>query len=212
METEVLGKGEQTRRQIVEAAHSLFLKQGYHGTSMREIASNANIALGGIYNHFANKEEIFQAVFLDHHPINYVFPALTQAHGDTSEALLRDIAGHVIEGLKQNPTFINLLFIDIVEFQGHNSSNIIGEKIPSLEKIYQGITRGSKNELRPIPPLIFMRSFFGMFFSYYMTGYILNINPNLPPEINENAFDYFVDIYLHGVLSDITPGGGEKPL
>jgi AcrR family transcriptional regulator len=212
MDAEILSKGEQTRHQIIETAHGLFLKQGYHGTSMREIAKNGGIALGGIYNHFATKEEIFRAVFLYYHPINHVFPALLQARGNSTEERLRDIARHVIEGLKENPDFINLLFIDIVEFQGRNSSGIIEEKMPFLEEIYSNIAHSSKNDLRSIPPLIFMRSFFGLFFSYYMTGYILNINPNIPPEINENAFNYFVEIYLHGVLADKIPDGGGEPL
>ena len=58
----VTEKGELTRSAIVEAAHQLFTTQGYHGTSMRQIANNAGIALGGIYNHFANKEILYCAV------------------------------------------------------------------------------------------------------------------------------------------------------
>jgi AcrR family transcriptional regulator len=206
MESETLSKGEQTRYQIIETAHMLFLKQGYHGTSMREIAREAHIALGGIYNHFATKEDIFIAVFLAHHPINRVYPAIMQAQGDTTEALLRDIARNMVETLKIQPDFVNLLFIDIVEFQGRNSAKIFSEKIPSIEMIYQRLNASSGAHLRPaIPSLILMRSFFGLFFSFYITGIVLNMTPNIPPEFNENAFDHFVDIYLHGVISDKNP-------
>ena len=48
-------KGERTRQEILQSAHQLFLKNGYHGTSMRQIAEGAGIAVGGIYNHFASK-------------------------------------------------------------------------------------------------------------------------------------------------------------
>ena len=27
----------------------------------------------------------------------------------------------------------------------------------------------------------------------------------LPPEMQENALDYFVEIYLHGILADVRP-------
>jgi AcrR family transcriptional regulator len=203
MDTEPLSKGEQTRLQIIQAAHTLFLKQGYHGTSMREIAREADIALGGIYNHFATKEEIFQAVFFAHHPVHQVYPAVMQARGDTTEELLRDIAHYMVEGLKKQPDFINLLFIDIVEFQGRNASHVIEDKMPFLGGIYQRLIECGGPHLRPdIPPLIFLRSFFGLFFSYYMTGIVLNMTPNAPPEISENAFEYFVDIYLHGAVSN----------
>ena len=208
METEPLSKGEQTRFQIITAAHALFLKQGYHGTSMREIARDADIALGGIYNHFATKEDIFQAVFLAYHPINQVYPAILAAQGNTTEERVRDIARHVVEALNKQPDFVNLLFIDIVEFQGRNSSHIIGDKIHFFEEVYQHFGAPTGSHLRPdIPPLIFLRSLIGLFFSYYMTGMILNVPPNVPPGINENAFDHFVDIYLHGVISNDTTDG-----
>ena len=58
---ESLSRGEQTRNAILQAAHDLFVQQGYHGTSMRQIAKQAGLALGGLYNHFASKEDVFQA-------------------------------------------------------------------------------------------------------------------------------------------------------
>jgi hypothetical protein len=44
------------------------MEQGYHATSMRQIAERADLALGGIYNHFASKEDIFEAIIMDKHP------------------------------------------------------------------------------------------------------------------------------------------------
>ena len=54
-------KGERTRAVLLDAAKRLFVSNGYHGTSMRQIADEAGLALGGIYNHFGNKEDIFVA-------------------------------------------------------------------------------------------------------------------------------------------------------
>ena len=200
METDALSKGEQTRNQIIEAGYDLFINQGYHGTSMREIASKAGIALGGIYNHFATKEEIFFAVFSNNHPILQLIPAVKLAKGDTVEALLKDIAGILVEGLNKHPGFISLLMIDIVEFQCRFSSLIIKQELDYLTNYYEFLVDSAGGVLRSIPPLIIARSFFGLFFSYYMTGTVLNNIHDLPDEINEGAFDYFVDIYLHGIL------------
>ena len=41
-----LSKGEASQQRIVEAAYALFLEQGYHGTSMRQIAERAGLTMG----------------------------------------------------------------------------------------------------------------------------------------------------------------------
>jgi TetR/AcrR family transcriptional repressor of nem operon len=58
VEKEKTKKGEVTRLAIEDAAISLFLEHGYHATSMRQIADQAGLALGGIYNHFKSKEAL----------------------------------------------------------------------------------------------------------------------------------------------------------
>jgi len=46
------------RDQIVSAAAVLFANQGYHGTSMQDIAEQVGMLKGSLYAHVANKEEI----------------------------------------------------------------------------------------------------------------------------------------------------------
>jgi hypothetical protein len=45
--SEPVTKGERTRAVLLNAAKRLFVSKGYHGTSMREIADEAGLALGG---------------------------------------------------------------------------------------------------------------------------------------------------------------------
>jgi AcrR family transcriptional regulator len=80
MSEDVITKGGQTRQAIIEAAHALFIEQGYHGTSMRQIARRAGLVVGGLYNHFGSKEEIYSQVLLEYHPYRQIIPIL-QAPG-----------------------------------------------------------------------------------------------------------------------------------
>ena len=43
---------------IASAALSLFLQDGYHSTSVREIAQKAGLSVGSVFNYFTSKEEI----------------------------------------------------------------------------------------------------------------------------------------------------------
>lgn len=52
------GKSAETRRQIYETALRLFQKKGFEETTMREIAKEAGVALGGAYYYFQSKDEV----------------------------------------------------------------------------------------------------------------------------------------------------------
>ena len=51
-----------TREDIVVACLKLFARQGFHNTSISDIASGAGITKGAIYWHFENKEALFSAI------------------------------------------------------------------------------------------------------------------------------------------------------
>lgn len=55
---------EQTRAAVVAAAVSLFAADGYAATTIDAVAAEARVAKGGVYHHFANKAELFEAAFI----------------------------------------------------------------------------------------------------------------------------------------------------
>jgi AcrR family transcriptional regulator len=59
-----LPKRERTRRQLVAAAIAAFSKHGVAETTLQQIAVVAGVTKGTVYNHFATKAEIVQAVAL----------------------------------------------------------------------------------------------------------------------------------------------------
>jgi AcrR family transcriptional regulator len=50
------------RRAILDAASTVFLRNGYLGTSMDEIAALARVSKQTVYKHFADKETLFTAI------------------------------------------------------------------------------------------------------------------------------------------------------
>ena len=56
---------EATRRAVLGAARSLFGGKGYAGTSVDEIAAAARVTKGAVYHHFASKEALFRAVYVE---------------------------------------------------------------------------------------------------------------------------------------------------
>lgn len=193
-------KGDITRLAIEEAAFELFMEQGYHATSMRQISEKADLALGGIYNHFSNKEEIFAAILLDKHPYKQVLPIVLAAEGDTAEELIRNAARALVTELGSRPELLKLIFIELVEFNGKHVSNLINEIAPKIFPMFEKMIRVRKN-LRKIPPPVLVRSFLGMFFAFYITELLIK-DSMVGKLMPKNSFDLFVDIYLHGVIKE----------
>jgi AcrR family transcriptional regulator len=200
MAKEKLTKGETTRLAIEDAAIDLFLKQGYHATSMRQIADKVDLALGGIYNHFSSKDEIFEGIIIDKHPYKQILPAILAAQGDTVEEFFRSAFQIVISELNKRPEFVNLLFIELVEFKGKHGALLLKEIAPKMMPVFEKLIK-SRKSLRVTNPAVLMRSFVGMIMSYYITGLIISnsiINKLMPKDIS----DQYVDIFLHGILKE----------
>lgn len=66
----VQGKREQTklrnRETLIAAATDIFLRKGYEATTVRDIVSATDLALGTFYNYFSDKESLFRAIVDEH--------------------------------------------------------------------------------------------------------------------------------------------------
>jgi AcrR family transcriptional regulator len=191
-------RGAATKSDIVKAAHTLFVENGYHATSMRQIAAEAGVALGGIYNHFAGKDELFATVFFEYHPYREVLPALGKARGDSLEAFLSDAALQMQISLGRRPDFLKLMFIELVEFNGRHMPQLFDEIFPQVVGLLPPFLEAA-GPLRPIPLPVVFRAFLGLFFSYFITELLLTdkMKESFPPD----TLSQFVDIFMHGILA-----------
>ncbi len=72
---------ELTRASLLQAARTLFARQGVEATRISEITEEADVGFGSFYNHFDSKEGIVAAVFED----------TVAAQGGAIESLTRDL-------------------------------------------------------------------------------------------------------------------------
>ncbi|MGZ7033218.1 MAG: TetR/AcrR family transcriptional regulator [Thermoanaerobaculia bacterium] len=57
-------KAEETRERILDAALRLFREHGFDETTMRDIASEAGVAVGAAYYYFRSKEDLVMAFYM----------------------------------------------------------------------------------------------------------------------------------------------------
>jgi len=53
---------EATRNALLEAATALFFERGFGRTALEDVAAAAQVTRGAVYHHFANKQQLFEAV------------------------------------------------------------------------------------------------------------------------------------------------------
>ncbi len=186
-----------SRQEIIAASHRLFLEQGFHGTTMRQIAKEAGLALGSLYTHFPGKDELFRAVFDAYNPYLLLLLALENSQGATAEDLVRTAARRMVNALAARPDLIKLVFIDVVEFQGRHLRANYADVAPRLERFAMRIKRDG-SEVRDLSADSLLRAFFGLFYSFHTTEMLLGRTPDpttLPADLQDQ-----IEIYLHGVL------------
>ncbi len=180
-----------TRRAILQAAHDLFLEQGYHGTSMRQIARRAQVTLSGIYHHFESKEAIFAAVLDAFHPYHAVLPLLEQAPATSLTDLVYHATRQLFAVLEQRPDFLNLALIEMIEFQGRHSEALMARLLPRLEQLIRRFPL--PQTASPLPPRALLRLFIGQVIGYFLLNRISLSEAALTP-------DQVAQVFLHGVL------------
>ncbi len=172
--TEPLSKGDQTRIDILDAARRLFVAQGYHGTSMRAIAREAgNRAVAGLYNHFPNKEAIFEALIEERNPYPDLFGALTDAFEGVTTApdFMYRALQQVFTIMPQHYDFIQLAQIDMREFEGKNMRHLLETRLfPHVMQLIERL-RGLPG-LKPIDSIVWLRVMASLVIGYMVTDRI----------------------------------------
>lgn len=125
-------KGERTAQRILDVAESLFAEQGYDGTSLRQIAERARIKEPGLYNHFAGKQALYEAVLF--RALNPMAEALAQhmAHASSLREYT-DLPAIITDLLLEHPQMASLFQRAL---QG--DSNAVGNQlvISWLERLF----------------------------------------------------------------------------
>jgi len=199
-----------SRKQIVAAAHRLFLEQGFHGTTMRQISRESGMALGSLYTHFPGKDDLFSAVFAAYNPYPILLLSLENSQGRTAEELVRTAARRLVTSLSTRPDLIKLIFIDVVEFQGAHLQAAYPEVSARLDSFATRINK-DPSAVRTFSNESLLRAFFGLFFSFHMTAMLLGLpvqattaQPSLRTEENDPqtaALQDMIEIYLRGILA-----------
>jgi AcrR family transcriptional regulator len=186
---------EHTKKQILESAYHLFTEKGYRGSSLRDIAESTGIKAASIYNHFENKEEIFEAVFIEKHPLFEILAVLENIQGETAEELLTNAVNRLNQEFLSNRGLLNLFFVEVVEMDGKHITRAIKTNFPPDSKFIKQIFE-MKSEIRDISIPVLIRSLIGTIFANIIFNWFIG-DSNSKRWGNSSEL---TDVLLRGIL------------
>jgi len=113
-------QGKETYVKIVQAAVRLFARQGYHKTTITDLAQAIGLTSGAVFHHFSSKEAILDAVVDWLARGIHVYSDITENAQQGSLALVEDVMRIMCSHFKRSPEATICLAALATEFAGSN--------------------------------------------------------------------------------------------
>ncbi|NLE50905.1 MAG: TetR/AcrR family transcriptional regulator [Chloroflexi bacterium] len=209
-----LTKGDQARAEILEAAKTLFLAQGYNGTSMRAIAQvSGGRAVGGLYNHFATKEAIFHALIEERNPYGVLFDILERAvdEAETAPDFVAEALRSVLTVMPRYYDFLQLVQIDLREFEGRNLRSVLAQVFPRVMTLIGRVE--TLPGIKPMPAIVWVRLLASVTIGYLVTEQLAldELFDQISQFSHDEWHELFIDVMLHGLVDRDAGSEGMVP-
>src|SRR5919109_2649105 len=131
---------EKNKDRIEGAAKKLFIKQGFHATSMRNIAARAGTSLGNVYNYYRTKEEILGSIINNYQTT--IDGRLRSIFDEIDEPLkpesLKRFGRQIKKMVNDHHDFWLLMYIDVLEFENRH-----------FRKMFEGLAANLRRRFAP---------------------------------------------------------------
>ena len=186
------------KQQILDVATDLFARQGFNGTTTRQIAQRAAVNEAIIFRHFPTKEDLYWAV-IEHQialrPARALLEARLASTGDPAAVLV----GLAEDLLNRDTTLTRLLQFTALEKHELSDrfyrTHVSGYFDQLADFIRRNIQAG---HFRDVDPLLAARSFIGMLFHHFTVQELYG-GKKYQQFDNREVSRTLVDIWLRGV-------------
>lgn len=203
---------EANKHRIESAAKQLFIRQGFHATSMRDIAGGAETSLGNLYNYYRTKEAILESIISKYQKV--IDARLQRVFAEIDEPFEPETLkrfGRAIRGLvSEHQDFWLLMYIDVLEFENRH-----------FRRMFQGLTGKLRKQFATqfadlkrrgaladqIDPAIGFTAVYMQFFNYFLVEKLFG-GDNHFGITDDAVVNSLSRIFCYGILS---PQAKQKP-
>ena len=187
----------ESRALILREATRLFVEQGFHGISMRQIAETVGMSKAGLYYHFKDKEALLLAVLTAN--IEDIERSVHDArrHGEDTRRKIHLMMAAIFEQAPEQRAIIRLasqvlgqLNPDARTEFGKTSHDLLLGPIEAV--LQEGIESG---EIEPVDTNLATWMLLGMAYPFFYAGHELSQYPS------DQAVEMMVRIFFDGLTS-----------
>src|SRR5918912_3830608 len=195
---------EARRARIEEAARELFIKRGFHATSMRDIAEGAGTSLSNLYNYYPTKEDILESIIGRYQKV--IDARLRKIFGEVEEPFhpesLRRFGRMIKELVSAHSGFWLLMYIDVLEFENQHFRKMFEGLAANLRRRFAPYFERLRREgtLREgIDPAVGFTAAYMQFFNYFLVEKLFGGNRHLGMS-DDRVIKTLTDIFHRGVM------------
>jgi TetR/AcrR family transcriptional regulator, fatty acid metabolism regulator protein len=166
------------RRNILDAAVTVFARQGFHSTRVSDIADEAGVAYGLVYHYFKSKDEVLNELFVERWSLLLAAIDETDQGGGTPRDKLAAVAAFIVDSYRHEPELMKVIIVEVTR-----AANSFGRThLPEIRRAYDGITKivADGQELgafrRDIDPAFASMTFYGAI-EQLLSGWIFEVIP-----------------------------------
>ena len=189
-----------TRNRIIKAAQKLFARQGYDGTTTRDLAIAAGVAEGTVFRHFPNKKAILIEVATEGW-VEILTDLLTELSEMGSYEAVAQVMRRRMLNFHKNGDLMRVCFME-AQFHEDLRDRVQTEVIDKMTNVAEAFfeTAMEKGIYRKMNPRIVAQVFVGMF---AIAGFSHNtiMEPQASPQVMKEMAEGIADIFLNGVLA-----------
>lgn len=189
-----------TRSKILQSAQKLFARQGFDGTTTKDLATDAGVAEGTLFRYFSNKKAILIEVATQGW-ISILTDLLTELSEMASYKAIAQMMRRRMSNMSENVDMMKVCFME-AQFHPDLRDRIQSEvvnKMTGIAEVYfeEAIAKGIYRST--ISPKVIAKVFVGMFAVAGFSNETMSSN-NSPFELQQMA-EGVADIFLNGVLA-----------
>jgi AcrR family transcriptional regulator len=166
------------RRAILDAAITVFARQGFHSARVSDVAAEAGVAYGLVYHYFDSKDQMLNELFSERWQLLLEASHEVQESDASPRDKLAGVANFIIESYRHEPELMKVIIVEVTR-----AANSFGRThLPEIRKAYDlvaGIVGDAQRtgEFRDdVDPNFSAMVFYGAI-EQLLTGWIFDLIP-----------------------------------